>query len=251
MCVKPGTARFAARKTIKYYPLSPYAKRLPFGPAIPSGCTRGAVLCPRSVSYTSSTERMTQGPPRFCLRLLPAESARFLIENACDFCTEIARFIVFLHEIACFPHVPGVLFLHICTHKDLAAPRVGLSWSRSVFRRHCLCMVYGRCGGLYRVQRRHVRGLAARAVRLNDRGADQRYSAGPAVGAVILYVADAERWKPVQGLRCFQSWRCSVFGRSSKFGAVPCDCGTMAVLCPPRAGRPGCLPQRPGNGSTG
>ena len=82
--------------------------------------------------------------------------------------------IVFLHEIACFPHVPGVLFLHICTHKDLAAPRVGLSWSRSVFRRHCLCMVYGRCGGLYRVQRRHVRGLAARAVRLNDRGADQR-----------------------------------------------------------------------------
>lgn len=69
--------------------------------------------------------------------------------------------IVFLHEIACFPHVPGVLFLHICTHKDLAAPRVGLSWSRSVFRRHCLCMVYGRCGGLYRVQRRHVRGLAA------------------------------------------------------------------------------------------
>lgn len=101
--------------------------------------------------------------------------------------------IVFLHEIACFPHVPGVLFLHICTHKDLAAPRVGLSWSRSVFRRHCLCMVYGRCGGLYRVQRRHVRGLAARAVRLNDRGADQRYSAGPAVGAVILYVADAER----------------------------------------------------------
>ena len=49
--------------------------------------------------------------------------------------------IVFLHEIACFPHVPGVLFLHICTHKDLAAPRVGLSWSRSVFRRHCLCMV--------------------------------------------------------------------------------------------------------------
>ena len=159
--------------------------------------------------------------------------------------------IVFLHEIACFPHVPGVLFLHICTHKDLAAPRVGLSWSRSVFRRHCLCMVYGRCGGLYRVQRRHVRGLAARAVRLNDRGADHRYSAGPAVGAVILYVADAERWKPVQGLRCFQSWRCSVFGRSSKFGAVPCDCGTMAVLCPPRAGRPGCLPQRPGNGSTG
>ena len=92
VCVKPGTARFAARKTIKYYPLSPYAKRLPFGPAIPSGCTRGAVLCPRSVSYTSSTERMTQGPPRFCLRLLPAESARFLIENACDFCTEIARF---------------------------------------------------------------------------------------------------------------------------------------------------------------
>ena len=45
VCVKPGTARYAARKTIKYYPLSPYAKRLPFGPAIPSGRTRGAVLC--------------------------------------------------------------------------------------------------------------------------------------------------------------------------------------------------------------
>ena len=25
-------------------------------------------------------------------QLLPAESARFLLENACDFCTEIARF---------------------------------------------------------------------------------------------------------------------------------------------------------------
>ena len=92
VCVKPGTARFAARKTIKYYPLSPYAKRLPFGPAIPSGCTRGADLCPRIVSYTSSTETKTQGPSHICVLLLPTDRDRFLIVNACDFCTEIARF---------------------------------------------------------------------------------------------------------------------------------------------------------------
>lgn len=50
-------------------------------------------FCARAgVSYASSTERMTQGPPRFCLKWLPAESARFLIENACDFCTETVRF---------------------------------------------------------------------------------------------------------------------------------------------------------------
>ena len=92
--------------------------------------------------------------------------------------------IVFLHEIACFPHVPGVLFLHICTHKDLAAPRVGLSWSRSVFRRHCLCMVYGRCGGLYRVQRRHVRegwppGLFASTTGEQINGIAQDRQSGP------------------------------------------------------------------------
>lgn len=46
VCVKPGTARFAARKTIKYYPLSPYAKRLPFGPVIPFVGACGAVLRP-------------------------------------------------------------------------------------------------------------------------------------------------------------------------------------------------------------
>lgn len=157
----------------------------------------------------------------------------------------------FLHEIACFSHVFGVLFLHICTHKDLAAPRVVLSRSWRVFCRRSLCMVYGRCGGLCRVQRRHVRGLAARAVRLNDRGAGQRDSAGSAVGAVILYVADAERRKPVQDFRWFRAWHCSAGRRSSKFGAVPCDCWAIAVLCHPRAGRPGCFPQRPGNGSTG
>lgn len=140
--------------------------------------------------------------------------------------------IVFLHEIACFPHVSGVLFLRICTHKDLAAPRVVLSRSRSVFCRRCLCMVYGRCGGLYRVQCRHVRGLAARAARLNGRGTDRRYNAEPAVGAVILYVADAERGKPVQGLRWFRPWRCSAFGRSSKFGAVPALCEVMAGRYP-------------------
>ena len=34
--------------------------------------------------------------------------------------------------------------------------------------------------------------------------------------------------KPVQYLRYFRAWDCSAFGRSAEFGAVPCDCGTMA-----------------------
>ena len=72
VCVKPGTARFAALETIKYYPLSPYADRLPFGPAIPSGCTCGAVLRLWGVPYASSTEGMTQRQPRPCLGPLSA-----------------------------------------------------------------------------------------------------------------------------------------------------------------------------------
>nr|DAX74687.1 MAG TPA: hypothetical protein [Caudoviricetes sp.] len=55
---------------------------------------------------------MTQGPPRFCLKWLPAESARFLIENACDFCTETVRFDRFFctksHVFRTFP----ALFVH-------------------------------------------------------------------------------------------------------------------------------------------
>lgn len=53
---------------------------------------------------------------------------------------------------AIFARKSRVLFLCICTHKDLAAPRVVLSRSRSVLCRRCLCMVYGRSGGPYRVK---------------------------------------------------------------------------------------------------
>lgn len=72
VCVKSCPVRYAARKTIKYYPLSPYADHLPFGPAIPFGCTCGDILRLRGAPYASSTEGMTQRRPRPCLGRLSA-----------------------------------------------------------------------------------------------------------------------------------------------------------------------------------
>ena len=70
-------------------------------------------FCARTgVYYASITERMTQGPPRFCLGLLPAESARFLIEKARDFCTKPTLFlIVFCTKSHVFRTFPA-LFVH-------------------------------------------------------------------------------------------------------------------------------------------
>lgn len=67
----------------------------------PPGALVGPFCACGGVPYAGSTERMTQGPPRPCLGLLPAENARFSIENSCAFCTKSRVFRTFSASYSC------------------------------------------------------------------------------------------------------------------------------------------------------
>lgn len=105
----------------------------------------------------------------------------------------------FLHGIARFSRIFGVLFLPVRTYQTGRRPGHSLrSWC-IFYRRRCCRLVCGRCGGPYPSvwptsrNTRHVQGLAARAAILNDRGADRRRSARPAGRGLFASTTKADR----------------------------------------------------------
>ncbi len=241
MC-KALRSEVCSRRNNKILPHTPIRKACRPAPAIPSGRTCGAALHRRAALCADYGAGMVRGcghPPRWNSSgdAVAGKTTVFRCKKAMIFVRKSRVFDRFLHEIARFSRVFGVLFLPVRTYRTGRRPGHSLrSWCIFYRRRYCR-LVCGRCGGPYSSvwptsrNTRHVQGLAARAAILNDRGADRQRNASPAGRGLFASTTKADRrhnGKPVQSLRYFRAWDRSAFGKSAEFGAFPCDCGTIA-----------------------
>lgn len=240
-CVKSSAVRFAVGETIKYYPIPLYGRRAA-RPRYPLRAylrgrfaPSGRAMCRLRGGYGTGVR--PSSPVELFGGAVAGKTTVFRCKKAMIFARKSRVFDRFLHEIARFSRVFGVLFLPVRTYRTGRRPGHSLR-SRCVFYRRRYCrLVCGRCGGPYPSvwptsrNARHVQGLAVRAAILNDRGADRRRSARPAGRGLFASTTKADRrhnGKPVQSLRYFPAWDRSAFGGSAEFGAFPSDCGTMA-----------------------
>ena len=179
-CVKSSAVRFAVGETIKYYPIPLYRRRTARPPLSPPGTPAGP-LCTLGLRYVPTTWRVWYGgasPVELFGGAVEGKATVFRCKKAMIFARKSHVFDRFLHEITRFSCIFGVLFLPVRTYQTGRRPGHSLrSWC-IFYRRRCCRLVCGRCGGPYPSvwptsrKTRHVQGLAARAVYLNDPAPD-------------------------------------------------------------------------------
>lgn len=202
MC-KVERGEVCSRRNDKILPHTPIRTEGRPAPLSPPGVPAGP-LCTVGPRCVLTTWRVWYGTlPRSSVEqfggAVAGKTTVFRCKKAMIFVRKSRVFDRFLHEIARFSRVFGVLFLPVRTYRTGRRPGHSLR-SRCVFYRRRYCrLVCGRCGGPYPSvwptsrNARHVQGLAVRAAILNDRGADRRRSARPAGRELFASTTKADR----------------------------------------------------------